>query len=117
MKSEYQEFDAEEVMETICGLPAIGFNADFLTVRHGDSLPGALFKHLRWPAASYCRRSANTTATKTNPSCELSSLHWMWKPSNTSWKKRHASAQRAFAVCCFCGDGIFARVRRRKAAC
>ncbi len=32
LKSEYQEFDAEEVMETICGLPAIGFNADFLTV-------------------------------------------------------------------------------------
>ena len=32
MKSEYKEFDAEEVMETICGLPAIGFNADFLTV-------------------------------------------------------------------------------------
>jgi hypothetical protein len=32
MKSEYAEFDAEEVMETICGLPAIGFNADFLTV-------------------------------------------------------------------------------------
>ena len=30
MKSEYPEFDAEEVMETICGLPAIGFNADFL---------------------------------------------------------------------------------------
>src|SRR5262245_48511903 len=32
MKSEYKEFDAEEVMETICGLPAIGFNADSLTV-------------------------------------------------------------------------------------
>jgi hypothetical protein len=32
MKEEYKEFDAEEVMETICGLPAIGFNADFLTV-------------------------------------------------------------------------------------
>lgn len=32
MKSEYKEFDAEELMETICGLPAIGFNADFLTV-------------------------------------------------------------------------------------
>jgi hypothetical protein len=32
MKGEYKEFDAEEVMETICGLPAIGFNADFLTV-------------------------------------------------------------------------------------
>lgn len=32
MRSEYKEFDAEEVMETICGLPAIGFNADFLTV-------------------------------------------------------------------------------------
>ena len=32
LKSEYAEFDAEEVMETICGLPAIGFNADFLTV-------------------------------------------------------------------------------------
>jgi hypothetical protein len=32
MKSEYKEFDAEPVMETICGQPAIGFNADFLTV-------------------------------------------------------------------------------------
>ncbi len=32
LKDEYREFDAEEVMETICGLPAIGFNADFLTV-------------------------------------------------------------------------------------
>ncbi|MCS6863937.1 MAG: hypothetical protein RMJ56_02535 [Gemmataceae bacterium] len=32
MKSEYREFDAEEVMESICGLPAIGFNADFLTL-------------------------------------------------------------------------------------
>ena len=32
LRSEYKEFDAEEVMETICGLPAIGFNADFLTV-------------------------------------------------------------------------------------
>ena len=32
LKSEYKELDAEEVMETICGLPAIGFNADFLTV-------------------------------------------------------------------------------------
>ena len=32
MKGEYKELDAEEVMETICGLPAIGFNADFLTV-------------------------------------------------------------------------------------
>ena len=29
-KSEYKDFDAENVMETICGLPAIGFNADFL---------------------------------------------------------------------------------------
>src|SRR5215217_5608860 len=32
LKSEYKEFEAEEVMETICGLPAIGFNADFLTL-------------------------------------------------------------------------------------
>jgi hypothetical protein len=32
LKSEYKELDAENVMETICGLPAIGFNADFLTV-------------------------------------------------------------------------------------
>lgn len=32
MRAEYKELDAEEVMETICGLPAIGFNADFLTV-------------------------------------------------------------------------------------
>ncbi len=32
MKGEYKEFDAEDVMETICGLPAVGFNADFLTV-------------------------------------------------------------------------------------
>jgi hypothetical protein len=32
LKSEYKELDAEEVMETICGLPAIGCNADFLTV-------------------------------------------------------------------------------------
>ena len=32
LKAEYEEFDAEDVMETICGLPAIGFNADFLTV-------------------------------------------------------------------------------------
>jgi hypothetical protein len=32
LRSEYKELDAEDVMETICGLPAIGFNADFLTV-------------------------------------------------------------------------------------
>lgn len=32
LKSEYQELDAEDIMETICGLPAVGFNADFLTV-------------------------------------------------------------------------------------
>lgn len=32
LRAEYKELDAEEVMETICGLPAIGFNADFLTV-------------------------------------------------------------------------------------
>ena len=32
LRSDYREFDAEEVMETICGLPAIGFNADFLTL-------------------------------------------------------------------------------------
>lgn len=32
LKAEYKELDAEDVMETICGLPAIGFNADFLTV-------------------------------------------------------------------------------------
>ncbi len=32
LKAEYPELDVEEVMETICGLPAIGFNADFLTV-------------------------------------------------------------------------------------
>jgi hypothetical protein len=31
LKSEYKELDFEDVMETICGLPAIGFNADFLT--------------------------------------------------------------------------------------
>lgn len=32
LKGEYEEFDSEDVMETICGLPAIGFNGDFLTV-------------------------------------------------------------------------------------
>lgn len=32
LKAEYKELDSEDVMETICGLPAIGFNADFLTV-------------------------------------------------------------------------------------
>jgi hypothetical protein len=32
LRGEYKELDAENVMETICGLPAIGFNADFLTV-------------------------------------------------------------------------------------
>lgn len=32
LKGEYKELDSEEVMETICGQPAIGFNADFLTV-------------------------------------------------------------------------------------
>lgn len=32
IQSEYKELDAENVMETICGLPATGFNADFLTV-------------------------------------------------------------------------------------
>jgi hypothetical protein len=32
LRGEYKELDAEDVMETICGLPAIGFNADFLTV-------------------------------------------------------------------------------------
>lgn len=31
LRSDYKEFDSEDVMETICGLPAIGFNADFLT--------------------------------------------------------------------------------------
>jgi hypothetical protein len=32
LQGEYKELDAENVMETICGLPAVGFNADFLTV-------------------------------------------------------------------------------------
>lgn len=32
LKAEYKELDSEAVMETICGLPAIGFDADFLTV-------------------------------------------------------------------------------------
>ena len=32
LKAEYKELDSEDVMETICGLPAIGFDADFLTV-------------------------------------------------------------------------------------
>ncbi|VTR99690.1 Uncharacterized protein OS=Singulisphaera acidiphila (strain ATCC BAA-1392 / DSM 18658 / VKM B-2454 / MOB10) GN=Sinac_7295 PE=4 SV=1 [Gemmata massiliana] len=32
LKGEYKELDSEEVTETICGQPAIGFNADFLTV-------------------------------------------------------------------------------------
>lgn len=32
LKVEYKELDSEDVMETICGQPAIGFNADFLTV-------------------------------------------------------------------------------------
>ncbi|MBM3980225.1 MAG: hypothetical protein FJ304_08060 [Planctomycetes bacterium] len=32
LQSEYKELDSENVMETICGLPAVGFNADFLTV-------------------------------------------------------------------------------------
>ncbi len=32
LKSEYKELDWEDVMETICGQPAIGYNADFLTV-------------------------------------------------------------------------------------
>ena len=32
MRGEYREFDAEDVMETISNLPAVGFNADFLTV-------------------------------------------------------------------------------------
>jgi hypothetical protein len=32
LRSEYKELDAENVTETICGMPAIGFNADFLTV-------------------------------------------------------------------------------------
>jgi hypothetical protein len=32
LKADYTELDAEDVMETICGLPAVGFNADFLTV-------------------------------------------------------------------------------------
>jgi hypothetical protein len=50
LRGEYKEFDAEDVMETICGLPAIGFNADFLTadtaslcrVRALDSFAGPL---------------------------------------------------------------------------
>ena len=32
LKSDYEDFDSENVMETICGLPATGFNADFLTL-------------------------------------------------------------------------------------
>jgi hypothetical protein len=32
LRSDYKELDAEDVMETICGLPAIGSNVDFLTV-------------------------------------------------------------------------------------
>ena len=32
LKEVYDELDAEDVMETLCGLPAVGFNADFLTV-------------------------------------------------------------------------------------
>jgi hypothetical protein len=50
LREEYKEFDAEDVTETICGLPAIGFNADFLTadttslcrVRAVDSFAGPL---------------------------------------------------------------------------
>ena len=32
LKGDYKELDAENVMETIAGLPSIGFDADFLTV-------------------------------------------------------------------------------------
>ncbi|MFM8272568.1 MAG: hypothetical protein ACKODX_09570 [Gemmata sp.] len=32
LKAEYAELDSEEVVEPICGQPAVGFNADFLTV-------------------------------------------------------------------------------------
>lgn len=32
LRDEYKELDAENVTESICGLPAVGFNADFLTV-------------------------------------------------------------------------------------
>ncbi|MBN9118784.1 MAG: hypothetical protein J0I06_06435 [Planctomycetes bacterium] len=50
LKSDYKEFDAEDVMETICGQPAVGFNADFLTadtavicrVRGMDTFAGPL---------------------------------------------------------------------------
>lgn len=31
LRAEYQELDAENVVETICGQPAVGFNADFIT--------------------------------------------------------------------------------------
>ncbi|AWM39589.1 hypothetical protein GobsT_20660 [Gemmata obscuriglobus] len=31
LRADYQELDAENVVETICGLPAVGFNADFIT--------------------------------------------------------------------------------------
>jgi hypothetical protein len=50
LKAEYKELDSEDVMETICGLPAVGFNADFLAldipttcrVRGLDSFAGPL---------------------------------------------------------------------------
>ena len=32
LRAEYKELDVEDVVETICGQPAVGFNADFLTV-------------------------------------------------------------------------------------
>lgn len=32
LKGEYEEIDWESVVETICGQPAVGFNADLLTV-------------------------------------------------------------------------------------
>lgn len=31
LRAEYAELDSENVVETICGQPAVGFNADFLT--------------------------------------------------------------------------------------
>jgi hypothetical protein len=32
LKADYKEIDAENVMETVAGVPAIGFDTDFLTV-------------------------------------------------------------------------------------
>ena len=31
LRAEYEELDSEDVVESICGQPAVGFNADFIT--------------------------------------------------------------------------------------